>query len=133
MNNWSCLPLSICKILGINLERITKYLGHDGSEIIRPYLSDPHNRRGFHIQEMVEYCLVNHGIKIIVLEVKPQFSCGYEVKTRALEFLDENEAVICGIVAGKNHAVAWDGKRILDPNGTMYFLDKIDPELILLF
>ena len=43
--------------LGVELDQLLAWLGHDGSDIIWPDKPEPHNRRSFHIQEMVRYCI----------------------------------------------------------------------------
>lgn len=53
-NNWSCLPKAFAKCMGVSLERMVKLIGHDGSAIEWPNSPSPLDRRGFHIQEILQ-------------------------------------------------------------------------------
>lgn len=56
MPSWTCMADAFSRALGVKPEDIYQFLGHDGGEIVAPSLPDPFSRRGFHVQEMIDFC-----------------------------------------------------------------------------
>lgn len=139
-NRWSCLPVSFANVLtsiGIptTLEDICKYVGHTGSEDLYPHLTIPESKRGFHIQEMTDYCLYKdvNVINIVPLPYHTPYRFpdleiiidfhqhGHPVshEARLMEYLSKYH----GVIVGKSmhnyaaHAVSWDTNKMHDPSG----------------
>lgn len=56
MNNWTCLPVSICNAIDEELGNFLTLLGHDGSQ--RPYTGKYQSMpAGFHTQECIDALL----------------------------------------------------------------------------
>lgn len=134
-NRWSCLPTAFGILTGVNVKFIIKWLGHDGSEIVRPELEDPFNRRSFHIQEMADWAL-DRGLALTGFEPNPvsvakekpyfvQFPIGNQ--NRMMLLLKRFNGVLTGqsIATGSPHAVAWNSAKgkIYNPNGEIQDLD----------
>ncbi len=69
-NNWSCLPTALAIILDEPLSSVIRAIGHDGSEIVWPNLSEPDNRRGFHVQEIIDIT-IQRDRSVALIEVMP--------------------------------------------------------------
>lgn len=131
-NRWSCLPTAFAMVLGKSLIELVHEIGHDGSEVIWPDSPDPYCRRGFHVQELINV-LYHYGLTATPFEACPcSISKGsvspYSVPLdpKRLEYImTETHGVITGTTLdGQPHAVAWNGSKIFDPNGTKYGLEK---------
>lgn len=126
-NKWSCLPTAFAIALGVPVGEVIKTIGHDGSEIVFPGLTEPFCRRSFHIQELIDVC-THRNIGIIPVEIAPisetirRHTYKIPVLSDRIEYyLIKYTGVLTGIGAsGKPHAVAWDGNMVLDPNGGKY-------------
>jgi hypothetical protein len=124
-NAWSCLVCAFADALKSDFDEIIKAIGHDGSEKIWPQLRDPLCRRSFHIGELIEVCL-NAGVAVTMLDFELISSNGIDDYTipfyaRTTNFMVGNAGVITGSLNGVRHAVAWDGKIIIDSaTGTSY-------------
>src|SRR4051812_46325565 len=70
-NKWSCVPTAFAICLDIPVEKIIEEIGHDGSNIIFPHLTEPLCRRGFHLQELFKVCH-NHGYAVTQFDVDPE-------------------------------------------------------------
>ena len=132
-NSWSCVLDAAATVVGCEPEDLIEFIGHDGSEIIYPGLKDPANRKGFHIQEILD-AVMRLGYGLIPIEARPvqiileNHTDYYEVPVGVERFYnhlkDHN-----GIIIGKNpsglyHAVAWVDNKIIDPIGRIYGLDS---------
>jgi len=130
-NGWSCLPTAFAILLDIPVKEIFEFCGHDGSEKVFSNCSDPHCRRSFHIQEMVEFCLSRQKA---VVQISRNF-CSQNLGgqkysiTRSrediLKLMKEHHGVLTGFVNGHGHAVAWVG-HIIDPDNLPYDVDNFD-------
>lgn len=125
-NEWSCLPTAFAMVLDIPVEKVIEDIGHDGSEIIFPDLSEPYCRRSFHIQELMDVCMLCN-IGVISIEREPVSEAQgklYKLPVyikRMDYYLVNYIGVLTGAAqSGYPHAVAWDGSRVLDPNGMTY-------------
>lgn len=138
-NKWSCLPTSLAMLLDETVDDIIKEIGHDGSEIINN-LNEPHNRKGFHIQELVKICL-NRNIALIhfdtmVCKHNGDYHTSYDDSEYVNELMKDNSGIILGVINNRDHAVAWNSKEgcIYDPNGTIYakgFISSIESFLMM--
>lgn len=139
-SRWSCLPTAFAILLSIDVQEIFDYIGHDGSEIIWSELKDPFKRRSFHIEELRRFCFAR-GIVLHEVDCEPAITVDYALpvdlevvdQDKISKILHNHEAVFTGFAGKKHrHAVAWDGKQIIDPNGTKYGLEDFGIETIYL-
>lgn len=123
-NPWSCLPTAFAIVIERPVQQIFDYLGHDGGEITNPYLPEPYKRRGFHIQEMIDFCW-HIGYSVTPIEFCPCLAVEnrpdvivYPVNglERIQKYLDSIEGVLTGIDTFNRHALAWDRKDAIDPD-----------------
>lgn len=135
-NGWSCLPTAFAMALDIPVEKLLRELGHDGSLVVFPEFRDPYCRRGFHPQELVELCYRRHKHviefqacptlvppTIAGVRCRPEMAIYTQEETQSrMDFLLKRKGVLTGDTRlGKpNHAVAWNGEIIYDPNGSTY-------------
>lgn len=125
-NKWSCLPTAFSMAIGIDLEKIYALIGHRGDEIVFPDLAEPYCRRSFHIQEMIDVCLVHDYMvtpieRTPISEAKGQTYAVPQNDKRMQFYITNYTGVLIGQgKAGTPHAVAWNGLEVLDPNGTSY-------------
>ncbi len=124
-NVWSCLPTSFAMVIDKTPKDAFDYLGHDGSEILIPGFEDPVGRKGFHIQEMIAWCLSMHYYPVEVI-AQPMTAYSedrhsfYDNTKLLEEQLDKRNGVLIGFTEDqKYHAVAWDheSQLIFDPTG----------------
>ena len=139
-NGWSCLPTAFAIATGINVTRLILMIGHDGSKILYPEFDDPHKRQAFHPQELLIVCY-EYGFMVMRLDMEVYHGPLGTGPSHVLQLpqnvlnkmLFENNCVLVGTTpSGKRHAVAWCSSRelILDPNGTVYSLDKFNIETL---
>lgn len=136
-NAWSCLPTAFAMVLQTTPAAIFEFLEHDGSEIVWPELKDPQQRRSFHIQEMIDFCIEQYVYPIAV-EARPCIYPGefpeeediLEVKRRLPieHYLRTRPGVLVGIYEGNRHAAAWDGRLVHDPTGYKYQIEDFGIE-----
>jgi hypothetical protein len=116
-----------------NVADVVESIGHDGSENIYPDLNDPYCRRSFHIQEVILEAL-SRGYATTPIEANP---ISYVDDDHMLhgelcamrDYLYKYVGVLIGTgVAGTPHAVAWNGKVVLDPNGAIYNVERFNIE-----
>jgi hypothetical protein len=123
------LPTAFAICLGIDVEDIFKWLGHDGSEIIYSDTPEPYCRRSFHPQELIDYCFFEHDIHVMQIESEVQLSNAhnesiYKVPLQKWRirkyFKQHNVSVLTGQVKDNRrwHAVARINEVIYDPNGS---------------
>jgi hypothetical protein len=110
-------------------------IGHDGSEIVFPNLSEPLCRRCFHIQEPIQVALAR-GFAVTPVELFPvlQPTEGGPHKTvlyadnnwrRFEETIRASRGVIDGRGVRFGHVVAYDHGRICDPKGSVYDYSRL--------
>ena len=132
-NRWSCLPTAFAIALDVRAGMLIKWLGHDGSRVVRPELAAPECYLGFHIQELIGYAWYM-GHATTPFEANPRSTVGGEPHriefangndTRILTALYANLGVLTGqsVATGSHHAVAWDGERIYNPTGEVQGLE----------
>lgn len=123
-NRWSCLPTSFAMACRVPLEKILEIIGHDGSQIIWSELSEPKRRRTFHVQECV-WAAWKLGFCVTAFEASPQLAASeYNIIDIPIIYDDKDllrrRGVITGVANGNRHAVAYEGRIVYDPNGTVY-------------
>lgn len=132
-NKWSCLPTAFAMAVNTRVSFIIKWIGHDGSAIIRPDAEDESQKHlGFHIQELISYSWWL-GFSVTPFEPLPrhrvdgyedylvQFEAGND--KRIFTVLNDNIGVLTGqtLPDGRQHAVCWNGYsgKIYNPNGSI--------------
>ncbi len=131
-NRWSCSLAAWCMAAGIPLDLARLDIGHDGSEVLNPYMPEPQGRRGFHTQELVELVL-KYGDCPVLWELFPSIESGNQIKVlygssiemdgrwKAFQHLiSTTHGVIEGHTGVCQHAVAYNFGTIYDPNGVVY-------------
>ena len=125
---YQCTTYSAAMILGISHEEVLESIGHDGREIINPEGVGSAKFKGVHIQE-IQALFYEHGLALIPYEPNPNLNG---------ELVDCWDGAIQqfimpfynGLIIGQNrsgrHCVAWDGTKILDPNGLESSLTGIE-------
>jgi hypothetical protein len=129
-NAWSCLPTAFAIATGISLETLLQRIGHDGSSLLFNDASFPHDRRAFHVQEIID-ALYDFHIFVSEIECCPRL-CGkemtysifdnYVIQSRWNKYSKNHNLVLIN----NKHAVAWSykDKRIIDPSGHDCPLEK---------
>ena len=126
-NRWSCLPTAFAIALGVSVREVIERIGHDGSEVAFPGLPEPERRRGFHIQECIDVAIAL-GVSVTPIEAFPRHSPTVGMDPIVIRFPEGNEArfrrtieTTRGVLTGRGlrsrHAVAYDHRLIIDPNG----------------
>jgi hypothetical protein len=129
-NGWSCFPTAAAIVLDVPVEELIKEIGHDGSEIVFPGLREPHCRRSFHLQEIINVCW-KRGYALTPFESHPQLGARgsdsfIDIDTSWPESLNGVTGIITGYTRlGTPHAVAWDGYNVIDKSLN---LDDINPD-----
>lgn len=137
-NQWSCLPTAFAIVLNEPVDKIISDIGHDGSEIIFPDLTEPYRRKAFHIQELIDICILR-DICVVQVEQQPiseALGHRYLLPTYLprLEYYTQRfTGVLTGLgPTGRPHAVAWDRNKIYDPTGFEYDIDMFNINMFLL-
>ncbi len=131
-NHWSCLPTAFAISLDVAVLDFIRHIGHDGSEIIWPTLTEPSSRRGFHIQECLDL-LYRLGRTAMPFEAIPTHTPAFTVPSVPVLFGGSEQSAMerfkrivyqtHGVITGISlvgHAVAYDHGTICDPNGDIY-------------
>lgn len=116
-----CMLYAYAMVLNVEPVELTKFIGHDGLVVA---FSGAYPYRGFHPQEMMEYCLSKSRHLIIVEAIPNTEGPNGEIvllwdqtfcKERLHKYLNEYDCVIIT----ERHAVAWNHieRKIYDPNG----------------
>lgn len=113
-------------VLNENVNNLIKEIGHDGSEEIE-YSTRQKIKKGFHIQELTKLCYKrNKSLIQFDRYVNIHYNEGVTISFSddleyIYELMKDNKGILLGQTKdNKNHAVAWDGEKIYDPNGTIY-------------
>lgn len=70
-NSWGCFVTAFATVLNKPVQELYDYFGHDGGEILDAQ-PDPKCRRGFHIQELIDYAL-QCGFAVTCIDALPAF------------------------------------------------------------
>ena len=135
--NDSCLLYAAAMLLDVDPEILIKEIGHDGQEIWWSSLSKSFKHRSFNIQEIID-CCIRRGYGLMPIQLFPcnvppvgnvnpkmiwdQKKC----EERFLNRITNVPAILTGQRAESlvPHAVAWNGKKIYDPMGEIYEIDR---------
>lgn len=132
-----CLLYSAAMILEETPSTLKNEIGHSGLKIWWKFERGNMRYRGHHIQEIINCCIKrNRGL--MPIDYLPNMSPRPGIKGRLIE--DSNYLLRRfknitknkrGILIGKsksgiNHACAWDGKKVYDPNGQIYDIDDFN-------
>jgi hypothetical protein len=114
--------------MGVPITELLAKIGHDGSAIIFPALSEPQCRQAFHPQECVLAALAcGHGF--VHFEWQPVSTPdGFHTHEPKMDHdwmiskIIQGPTVAVGFMpkSGRRHAVAIEGGKVYDPNGTIY-------------
>ena len=136
-NNFDCILAAAAMVMDTDLAELKKLIGHAGSEVIFPNASEPYCFRGFHIQEIIDQAFLNNW-SVMYIQRKfgldpfigqdPSFIINVSSK-RMATYLKKFPGIIAGVSNNKNHAVAWDGKMIYDPSGSVYTLREFNYDI----
>jgi hypothetical protein len=125
-NRWSCLPTSFAMTIECSIEQFITHIGHDGSVEYWPELPEPLNHRSFSLEECIRAAWIGFNAMYAIFPSKqvlyPTPSSQPLIIELGREYIPyrNNVCVFLGEINGNRHAVAWDGERIFDPNGTIY-------------
>lgn len=117
-NRASCLPTSFAMVSDGNPKEIFNFLGHDGTEIVRPDSGIPLCYRGFDIQECLCACHYLYGV-CFVEHSKEGFLGFSESDHIRIKIPWDWDKLLKGegVLIGESHAVAWYQNQIHNPNG----------------
>jgi len=131
-----CMLYAGAMLLDEDPETLISEIGHDGLERVWKDLHMPACLRGFHIQELLDCCM-RRGLGLMLVELLPRsgaqgstlwrkvFPTDNMAQTRFSAAIQGRPGIFVGKAAsGGNHAVAWDGENIYDPNGRIYGVDE---------
>lgn len=124
-----CMLYSFAECFGLEIEELIRLVGHDGLEKIQGQL------RGISSQEFVDVGL-QLGYAVVTLDAYPvnvyqdsdvriPVYAGNRAGIRLVEHIAGRKAVIEGEYQGRQHACAWDGFHIHDPNMVIQDLSNI--------
>ena len=123
-----CLLWSAAQILGVEMQEIIDFIGHNGTDIQWPDKVGINRYRGVHIQEIIDFSIIK-GEPLIHIEPMPCLAPDHNTEPcdvfleekaakRCLNYLNNNNAILIG----DRHAVACQDRMIIDPNGHTYDL-----------
>lgn len=130
-----CVLYAVAMLLEEDPVTLIKEIGHDGTDVRFPSLEPPRCYRGIHIQEVID-CCIRRGYGLTPIEPLPR-SCPQGTSHHWELIYDAPESRFAaavegrkGLILGKaenggNHAFAWDGKMVYDPNGAKKQLTDI--------
>ena len=123
----TCLLTAFAMVLGVNAQDL---MCSDPHEVMWPQLEKPQRYRGHHIQEMIDI-LWDYGYNVTEIQALPRFGQLGCTETyllfdndMAMERIQRYMTGSVGVITSPTHAVAWDGKMIYDPKGTMYPIEE---------
>lgn len=132
-----CLLYSAAMVLGVEPKVLKNEIGHSGLKIWWKFEQGNMRYRGHHIQEIID-CCIRRGRSLMLIDYLPNMSPRPGIKGRLIESSDDlinrfKNIIIgkLGILIGKsksgiNHACAWDGNKVYDPNGQIYKLNDFN-------
>lgn len=132
-NFWNCTLAAAAMVMDTTIEELEELIGHNGSEIINPSLKSPANRKGFHMQEIIDAAMVL-DYAVVPIEAKPiqtpdgtKFNSIKLPESRFQDYLNNYKGIIQGARPnGVWHSVAWDSSNVYDPSGKIYGIKDIN-------
>ena len=125
----SCFITAISMVIDKPVAEVIEAVGKEHMKILHPGREGSMKYRGHHPQDFTEY-LQNNGwcisinyakVPIFHMHIKNCMMCGgkgkFKGRTEEFNLLTEGNV---GILQYANHACAWDGEMVFDPNGTTY-------------
>lgn len=113
-------------LLNLEVTSIFELLGHDGSKIVAPELPEPDCRIGFRLEEM-QFIASKFNFYLSRCIQEWDFKAGNKLLYQSVpeddwlkNIMSKHIGLLCGVVKGKYHTVAWDTKLIFDPAGWKY-------------
>lgn len=115
-------------MLDRTVAELCSIIGHDGSEVLWPTLSEPLCRRGHHIEE-IQYAAYYIGYLFVPFVAKFEYNPGaseelpfvqYDLSGKFQIMLGRYDGILVGeYKRGTPHAVAWNAREgcIYDPDG----------------
>lgn len=128
MSSHQCLLYSAAMLLGVTPEELVEEFGHDGLDRVWD-LPEPACYRGHHIQEIVDAAF-RRGHALVPVDAFPMSA---HPGVQPVAMMSESQAIRRlstyllnrhALLIGDNHACAWDGKRVYDPNGYVRDLES---------
>lgn len=115
---WSCYLDAIVKATGLNEQELLVDIGHDGSEVIYPYLDSPYCYKGF-CPDHLALILLRHGWGVVSIKVPIQYR-DTEGKVfnppEAINWRDEVIGQYPVILLSSNHALGFGlGEDVIVP------------------
>ena len=132
-NNRDCILASAAMVMDIPIKELKDRIGHDGGEKIFD-APEPYCFRGFHIQEIIDQAFLN-GWSVMNIQAQPGLSPYLGTgepymldlpELRIKTYLKRFPGIIAGVMPGRNHAVAWNKRKIFDPSGKEYGLKDFE-------
>ncbi len=130
---WQCAVTSFAMAMDMPVERLIQLLGHDGSAVIFPEQSEPRNRRGHSIYELIRKAIdLNCAVTPIPLHPSYRSNSNEFVYLSSEEedwdfFKDQinsSRGVIeCAGPRG-NHMIAYYFGKIFDPRGVEFLYTR---------
>ena len=130
----TCIIASLAMVWTVKFEDVIRLLGHDGLEPTFPESKYP--ERGIHSQEIMDTAY-KAGFAMVIIQAAPVHGPQDGKGSRTLDtqklmdyrfnkYLENRNSVLIGEnIKGVSHAVAYDGKQVLDPAIPVpYELDK---------
>lgn len=113
--------------MGVPVNVLIDWIGHDGSEIVSPSWPEPRCRRGFHPQECIRLAL-KRGLTVTPLELFPSIvteNHPYTIDYGAnwddfIGWINQTSGVLTGRGRLCGHAVAYENGTVYDPDGYIY-------------
>ncbi len=121
-------------VTGLSPEKIVREIGHDGMAVEFPDLLPPFCYRSIHPHE-ITHALYGCGHIFTefhfeyVLRVDDDHAVKYKNDMPNERWLDTTGVLLGVAMSGQRHAVAWDGRQILDPNGLSYDRNLFHPKV----
>jgi len=134
MQTHSCTLYSAAMVLNEEPENLIKELGHDGLDVVWPDHVGAARSRGVSMQEVQDLCMPRghalafieaypHSISLEGAEPYPVYSEA-QASERIYKILHRRTAILIGqMPSNLQHACAWDGQRVFDPQGRTYELE----------
>jgi len=123
VERWQCVPMAFSLVTGISMHELMGRLGHDGSEVVDPWMDEPLRRRGFACQEMLSI-LPEYGWAGTRLDLGCRINSYKKVETQYYYDLNYKTSGVL-FLSRRMHAVAWINGECRDHTGVL----KLDPEI----